>query len=58
MNRRRHSNADGMRSKQTEQNWQRMAPGARREEGAAQGSGPEDGESENPVGCRWLMRLI
>lgn len=35
-----------------------MAPRTRREEEAAQGGGPEDGESENPVGCKWLMRLI
>lgn len=47
-----------MRSKQTKQNWQRMAPGARQKEGTAKGSGPEDGESENPMGCRWIMRLI
>ena len=58
LNGRRHRSACGMRSKQTKQNWQRLAPGARREEGAAQGSGPEDEESENPVGRRWLMRLI
>jgi len=58
LSRRRHSSACGMRSKRTMQNWQRMAPGARREEGAAQGSEPEDGDSKNPVGLRWLRRLI
>lgn len=58
LNKRRHRSAFGMRSKQTKQNWQRLASGVRQEEGAAQGSGPEDGESENPVGRRSLMRLI
>lgn len=58
LNRRRHRSACEMRSKQTKQNWQGMAPGARREDGAAQNSGREDRESENPGGCRWLMRLI
>lgn len=57
LSRRRHRNSCGMRPKQTKQNWQGMAPGARQNQGVTQGTVSGDRECGNPVVCRWLTDL-
>lgn len=52
LSRRRHRDSCELRPKQTKQNWQGMAPGARKNQGFTQGSVSEDRESGNPVVSR------